>query len=323
MESDKLSVGLELDTTEYAGNIQEALELFRKFEKNFEQEYNIKINTSDIVKVATKQISNLQKAMDAIDDRSAELNNKLKTASANLEQAKIDREGTFGSATKAADKKIANYEAEIANLKSQLKANENNRTQTFGNIQTLFKDLESLANLKFDEVMSPELAVAADKAKQIGDNSKNISDNFDEAAESARKLNKEEKDINDKAGILSTIIARTTKQIKRQMYTSLASLLNPINNFKKIFSYLTDTLSPRLGATFKNIKNNFIEYFASSDLFQNIIHQALYLVYIFQTLFNVVAKMFDWKTWIYLKDQQKVLKRLKNQHQKLQHHLMK
>lgn len=141
-------------------------------------------------------------------------------------------------------------------------------------------------------------------------NTEDIKDDFEDVEEEVEKTAKQ-------AGFLSRIFARIGKQISRQIYTQIASLLNPINNVRKILSYLTEVVNPRLSATFKNIGENLLEYFATSPLFENLIHQAIRLIYLLQQIFNVFARIFKFGEIDLFKTSLKTGKKLQKMQQQM------
>lgn len=138
----------------------------------------------------------------------------------------------------------------------------------------------------------------------------------EKAKEKAKELNDKLNESTKPMGLLEKLAHRIALSMRRQIITSVASMLNPLrqiqklsssilnifglsvsplDNIKKIFDYLTNVLTPRLGATFKNIGENILEYFANSNVFQNLTHQLLYFVLVLQDTFNLVAKIFGWR----------------------------
>lgn len=290
MESDKIGVSLGLDLSEYSRSIQDALKILDKFEKNFANEFKINVDTSSIAKVATKELDKLQKALQKIDDNDYELNIKYKYAKEELGNALEQQKMSYGrrGEVEKADKRVSVAQENLESIKARIHANDVAAEDIKSRIDDLFNDLINLSELKFENINNIGLATGAREIQKMAEHADQLNDTLDESPKRVRKTTHE-------TTILGTVFARLAKQIKRQMYTSIASLLNPINQFRKVFSYLTDVISPRLGATFKNIGNNFIEYIADSELFKNLIEQILYLVYALQNAFNSVARLFGFR----------------------------
>lgn len=160
--------------------------------------------------------------------------------------------------------------------------------QVLENIRQKIISITPAPMLKFFDYMMGTEEEINDELEEQENNQNNITE--------AEKESGEQLERNRKTGnAISRLVDRIGMSMRRQIVTSIASALNPLNMFRKTFSYMTEILSPRLGATFKNIGNNIYEYFANSSIFQNFINGLLKAIYYAQGLYNILARIFGWK----------------------------
>ena len=323
MEENKISVDLQLNTSEFGRGIKDALRILSDFEKNIEEKTNIDINSKNfqksfqnISKTATKEIQKINDEIERIAGKDAEIKVKLDIAKAELEKLKgiaaplneLAKHGLQKDEAAKANANVEKAQVKVDAIQNQRTSNDAQLVSKERELESVFADLEKIRNLDFN-IDSDKLAVVYAYLQNISnlideedDDEEDVNDELDEQVEKQKEVTKETKKTGKElrknhhhSNAISRLIARVGMSIRRQIVTRIASILNPLNMMQKAFDYLTNTLSPRLGATFKNIGENLTEYFASSPLFKTIINQLLYIISLLQNAFNAMAKLLGFR----------------------------
>ena len=278
----ELSVSLNLDTRNYEKDIQEALNIFNGFQKALSDP---KLKFTDF------QISELSKIFDRFEDlalsKIKQVNDQLnklteqkRSIQIEMEQkginetyqkildqvaarkAQLEAEGRTGGASyKLADEPAkAYYEKNVKPFEDQMAAID----EKIAKFQNDYGDLiQYLTNNPLEvDYYNPEFS----KFNVEIDNVKN---GFTRTGQEVKKAKKEVDLFAALKGKLS-IFGRIFSQIKN----TIANALNPLNNFKKMWSEIIMSDTSRFGATFRNIGNNIMEY----------------LTPVFETLANVILR---------------------------------
>ena len=341
MEDNKLSVELELNTSEYRKGIKEAIKDAEKLDETLTKKKEIRTNI-DKAKEDIEKYKNLIKETEEEMSRISKKIGKSLNIVPSRDPSKFESFKAIGS-----DK--------LSNIKDSVKINfAEEGVEPLKGQEEEFRKLEEIILSAQQRINSLEGTVISltEELKKIDEVSDNINNHFtgwkDNAyyidgklkgvKKEASETENHQKGITDElvkqmkyqstitkemtkttgaskklrlgSNVFTRLIGRIGMSIRRQITYRIASALNPLNMMKKTFSYLTDTLSPRLGATFKNIGNNFVEYFANSQLFKNLINQLLYVVKLLQDAFNAVAKLFGFRQIDLFKTSTKTAKEL-------------
>ena len=278
----ELSVSLNLDTRNYEKDIQEALNIFNGFQKAL---------SDPKLKLTDFQISELSKIFDRFEDlalsKIKQVNdqlNKLTEQKRSIQiemdqkginetyqnilnqvaakKAQLEAEGkTHGASYQLADEPAkAYYEKNVKPFEDQMAAID----EKIANFQNDYSDLlQYLKNNPLEvDYYNPEFS----KFNVEIDNVKN---GFTRTGQEVKKA-KSEVDLFAALKEKLSIFGRMFSQIKN----TIANLLNPLNNFRKMWSEIIMSDTSRFGATFRNIGNNITEY----------------LTPIFETLANVILR---------------------------------
>ena len=291
----EIAAKLKIDLEEYALDIKTATKILDQFEKNFEEKFKIGIDDSNFSKtfdrlssVVDKKIINLQNKLNSLEEKEARIRDKSNAAMEMLAKRQAEYDNAVGPVSIArAGKAVEQQQAKVNKIQADLVITQQSKERAFQDLENLFKDLFNMSELNFDP-NTPEFQRLASIFEKMKNDSEEVEENVEETGNKSEEAAK-------KATILEKIFTRLGNQVRRQMYTAVASLINPINIFRKALHSLSDDVMPRLGATIKDVGRNFYEYIASSTVFQKIINYALYFIYLLQTIFNVIAKIFGWR----------------------------
>lgn len=344
MEQDKISVGLELDTSEYKKGIKDATQTFDDFQNHIEEKSQIQLDISklenelkkyeNLVEKTKKKIDKITEGVGKTSYIKAGLENPLTGYGGKEytgeEEVKINNNtGNWTAPIKGQEEafnklqdELTNYENKIIEIYEKigdLTAAENALKQSTKEVgETGDKVSKTFTGWKNDIFyMNGQVLGVRKKAEETKEeveeeekSQKKVTEEVKKTNKEVRKTGKETKRNHASMFNISSLIRRIGLSIRRQIVTQIASALNPLNMMKKAFSYLTDTISPRLGATFKNIGNNLTEYFANSPLFKNMIDQLLYLIKVAQDGYNVIAKLFGFRQIDLFKTSKKTAKEI-------------
>lgn len=303
MNDNKMSIELSLDTKDYDKKVDDAMRRLSELEKSLGKEHELDIPVKTNLDVLKEQLQeDLSFAQKQIERASRALNSLQTSLSATLKQIKSLSQGsaevqelnkpskeaaiTFAKGTKAqieietknleeAQLKVEAIQRELENL-NNIQINQS-AEEMEENLEDINTETEDTIN-KWD-ILSGLISLSISGVKNLVSGIINVA--------------KKTKDVINRVNPINKIINRIGRSISRQIYTSIASLLNPLNQFRKTFSYLTDVISPRLGATFKNIGNNLVEYIAGSSAFKGLINDALYFIKLLEIAWNKLASLLN------------------------------
>ena len=280
--NNELSVSLNLDTSDYEKEINEALKTFATFQKAL-SDPKLKLNDfqiSELSKIFDKfedftlsKIKNVQNEIKKITEQKNKVqlefetkgldkaweNVQLKTAE---EKARLEAEGRTGGASYQLldinqkdyyEQNIAPYEKEMAAYDEQI-----------NKLQSDYNDL--LTYLKSNPL---EYDFYHPDYQKFNIEIDNIKNGFTRTGQEVKKAKKEVDLFALLKGKLS-IFGRIFSQMKN----TIAAALNPLNLFRKGWQEIIMSDTSRFGATFKNIGNNVMEY----------------LTPVFETLANLILR---------------------------------
>lgn len=306
MNNDKISVSLDLDTSYYDKEISKAQEKIDKFGKQLENPFKLDIDLgsellSGVINEVNSEMEKIASEIDKIQSRISDKQSKLADAAAKYSEASAKWGKDW------ADKYFSTDQ-----LEQSINVDSTQLDEAYNKMQTLQDALTTISQHKIGDII--DLGDALPQSQELINNfnglwdykelGKKIGDGIlkglskvpgiiKSCVSGFNTMRNKVKDIVKQFNPLGKIIANIGSSIKRQMVTMIASALNPLNNFKKAFSYLTDVLSPRLGATFKNIGNNLTEYIANSPAFKALINDLLYFIKLLETAFNKLASFLN------------------------------
>ena len=299
MNEDKISVGLTLDTSEYDKNMEFAEKKLEEFGDKFLNPFIIDIDMGEpvldgIIDEAIGSLNKLHSKLQSLSDGLISKQERLKDITAKyneLNESHPDWDATksYGNMKEGLEVEIQADEASIQNTKTEIE-NIKQALEQLANYEWL-SDIDIGDALPESQALIENFEGVRDWSALIGESLKKIPGLIKNCLSGMASFLKKTKDVVAKFNPLGKIVARVGDSIRRQMVTAIASALNPINNFKKAFSYLTDVISPRLGATFKNIGNNLTEYIANSPAFKTLINDVLYFIKLLEIAWNKLASL--------------------------------
>lgn len=305
MNDNKMSIELSLDTKDYDKKVDDAMRRLSDLEKSLGKEHELDIPVKTDLQVLKEQ---LEQALSQSQAKIADITSELKEMEHGLSWAIKDikyfdklPDGLGEWQKSMAEIKALDYSTGIENLKEKLK----DATEESNSLKEQLENINNIETSNATEEIKNNTDEAVENTKEIANETDEsiskweiLSGLISMATSGIKKIvsgmmnvAKRTKDTISKMNPLTKIIDRVKRSISRQVFTTIASLLNPLNQFKKVFSYLTDVLSPRLGATFKNIGNNLTEYIANSPGFKNLINDVLYFIKLLEIAFNKLASL--------------------------------
>lgn len=307
MAEDKISVALELDTSYYDKQMDQASDKFGKFAEEFKNPFKLDVEMGE--DVLDKAVSEIMSSMEAIGQEMQSIQDRITEKQAKLAETTKKYQEIAGKWGEQFASENSGYGSEMEHQKKSIDVDTNSLEEAKQKMEALQSALDTLSKYKLGD--SLDLGGILPKTEQAVNNFKGIRDWSEIAKSSIKGIGnvlsklpglaynalKGMKSIGDTVrgyvvkafNPLLKTIGRIGQSIKRQIVTTIASAINPLNLFRQSFSYLTDVLSPRLGATFKNIGNNLMEYIGNSPAFKALINDVLYFIKLLEIAWNKLA----------------------------------
>lgn len=250
----ELSVSLNLNTEAYENSIRSALDTFNKFQTSINK---LDLNTSqiselskvfkDVRNTAIKELDQIKQKWEKLSDNKIKLQadtNILEEQISKLE-AELNRTHKVPVA-EALRNQIESLREELQNKGIQLEINDEKLGELETRYETIIKDLQSNPlEFEFDDKSLIKYNTEID----------NINKGLDRTGKELDEVNEETGKL-DRTSSRLNLMGRIFSQIKN----SIASAINPLNQFRKQWNTIIMDDTSRFGATFKNISNNITEY---------------------------------------------------------------
>lgn len=255
----EMNVKLGLDTSSYEKSIDEALKVFNSFQTKL-NDTKLGFNSSqvselhkiftDIRSTATSELAKIQKRIDSLNGKNVKLDLEYNTTAQKIEGLQKEIEVTWSASSRAKlENQLDTLQQKLNALDGELTINEGDLKEAENDYNFLLKELqvnplefdfESPSLIKFNTMIDNVL----NGLKRTGEEAEDTGDKIDEMGKKAEGAARTSSKLN--------LMGRMMSQIKN----TIATALNPLNQFRKLWNNIIMADDSKFGNTFKTIAAN-------------------------------------------------------------------
>lgn len=264
---DELNVSLVLDTMDFQDGVKKALDTYNelivrigksKIKPELRKEEFFKV-FDEIRNTAVREFERIQKSLESIDfdiefnDKNiSNLWNQISDINAKIEKRKAELGMKVDVSDLEKQKEAIFSKMEKLEIKTEIKESEKQK-------------LLDEANKILQDLSQDPLEYDFDSASLVKYNTQidNLRDGLTRTGKEIDKVKKKEKEAKKESLDLGKSLAglHIGRRVMSQIRNSIASAINPLNNFRKLWNGIINDKDSDFGYTFKNIKNNLLDAF--------------------------------------------------------------